>query len=575
MEGEEFTERWSNRAGVILAVAGSAVGLGNFLRFPGQAAQYGGGAFMLAYFIALILIGLPLCWAEWSMGRSAGQAGYHSCPGILYYLLGKRWGKYIGVIGIVIPVIIYMYYAFIESWCLAYAAQYLFGGMEISSVKESTAAFLNFTGAGENGSVFRKDFKEVGIFLCIVCIINFWMLYRGISRGIELFCMFAMPLLFICGVLILVRVLTLGVPNVQKPENSLNNGLGFMWNPSKIVLEENVNGEWERREDLIGQVQIEKAELRALSEPNLRIRKMGPLELLRNPQLWLAAAGQVFFSLSVGFGIILTYASYLRREDDVVLSGFAACSTNGFCEVALGGLITIPAAVAFLGVAGVAGQGTFGLGFVALPMVFTMMPWGNFFGFLFYFFLFLAAITSSISMLQPGIAFLEEAMKVKRRTSCLILGSITTAGMLFVVYFSKDFKALDTLDFWAGTFLIFFLASIQIVLFSWILGVESGLQEAEFGALMKIPKIFKWILRWVSPVFLLVVSFSWFWLNVLGMSFGGKKGEVSGYIKDLFIEPDKVAQMAVGLILAFGLWVFYLVIRSERYDEQNMKWRDR
>jgi hypothetical protein len=78
-------DAWNSRLGVILAVAGSAVGLGNFLRFPGQAAEYGGGAFMLAYFVAFLLIGLPICWAEWTMGRQGGRLGFNSCPGILIF----------------------------------------------------------------------------------------------------------------------------------------------------------------------------------------------------------------------------------------------------------------------------------------------------------------------------------------------------------------------------------------------------------------------------------------------------------------------------------------------------------
>ena len=92
-------EAWSSRLGVILAVAGSAVGLGNFLRFPGLAAQYGGGAFMIAYFVSLLLIGIPICWVEWTLGRYGGRAGYHSTPGIFQALLTRPSGKYLGVIG--------------------------------------------------------------------------------------------------------------------------------------------------------------------------------------------------------------------------------------------------------------------------------------------------------------------------------------------------------------------------------------------------------------------------------------------------------------------------------------------
>ena len=117
-------EQWNSKFGVILAVAGSAVGLGNFLRFPGKVAEFGGGAFMLAYFIAFLLIGLPICWAEWTMARYGGIRGFHSAPGIFNAISRHPAGKYLGVIGIVIPLTIYMYYVVIESWCLGYAINF-------------------------------------------------------------------------------------------------------------------------------------------------------------------------------------------------------------------------------------------------------------------------------------------------------------------------------------------------------------------------------------------------------------------------------------------------------------------
>ncbi len=95
-------EAWSSRLGVILAVAGSAVGLGNFLRFPGLAAEYGGGAFMIAYFTSLLILGIPIGWIEWTMGRYGGQRGYHSSPGIFSAIVTRPWGKYLGALGFIV-----------------------------------------------------------------------------------------------------------------------------------------------------------------------------------------------------------------------------------------------------------------------------------------------------------------------------------------------------------------------------------------------------------------------------------------------------------------------------------------
>lgn len=563
-------ERWSSRLGVILAVAGSAVGLGNFLRFPGQAAQFGGGAFMVAYFVSLLLLGLPICWAEWTMGRYAGERGLNSCPGILSFISRHPIGRYIGVIGVIIPVVIYMYYVYIEAWCLGYAVNFLRGAsFHFESAEKAGDFWGKFIGIGEDGSAFGFGWQQVGGYLLFVFLLNFMLIYRGLSKGIEWFCKYAMPLLVVLAIVVLVRVLTLGTPDPSRPEYNVSNGLGFMWNPGKLLLEKkDESGQWVLDREVVGPRMKAAAEAEAAESPNVQLRHHTVLEQLKMPDLWLAAAGQIFFSLSVGFGIILTYSSYLSRKDDVVLSGLAATSANEFCEVALGGLITIPAGVVFLGIAGVAGKGTFGLGFNVLPMVFSSMPAGAIFGAMFFFLLFLAAVTSSLSMLQPGIAFLEEALEVGRKRSCALLGFITAVGCVFVMYFSKDVKALDTLDFWVGTFLIFILATVQIIMFGWVLGVDRGFEEAHHGAAVRIPGFFKIVMKWVCPLFLLGIFTMWVLVNVFGYSFQTGTVAVSGYVSDLFGEkPNLVARMSVGLILLVGIVVTLIVSRARAYDK--------
>jgi len=551
---------------VILAVAGSAVGLGNFLRFPGQAAQYGGGAFMVAYFISLLLIGLPICWAEWTMGRHAGSRGFHSSPGVFHVFVKSRWGKYLGVVGVVIPVVIYMYYVVIEAWCLGYAVNFLTGQINFANAGEAGEFFGRFIGAAGDGVAVGFHINQVGGFLIVVFLLNFFLIYRGVAKGIEWFCRFAMPALFVLALVILIRVLTLGTPDPSMPENNVTNGLGFMWNPEKVLVERQEAGTWTKVREVLGEPSIREAEGEAAADPALRVRTVTIWEQLSKPQLWLAAAGQIFFSLSVGFGVILTYSSYLSRKDDVVLSGLAATSANEFCEVGLGGLITLPASVAFLGVSGIAGMSTFALGFNVLPLVFAKMPLGWLFGFAFFFLLFLAAITSSLSMLQPGIAFLEESLKIERKQSVAILGFITAVGTGFVLYFSEDLKALDTLDFWVGTLLIFILATTQIVVFAWGFGVRRGLEEAAKGAVFRIPSVFVPVMKFVCPIFLIGIFALWVLVNVFGFSFTGGEPEISGYVKDLFVTPNAVAWMSVALVAIFGAFVTLLVARASAYQ---------
>jgi SNF family Na+-dependent transporter len=572
--GTAVKESWNSRLGVILAVSGSAVGLGNFLRFPGQVAQYGGGAFMVAYFISFLLIGLPICWAEWSMGRYGGERGFHTSVGIFNAITKHPLGKYLGVIGIVIPISVYMYYVVIEAWCLGYSVNYLAGRMNFEDASGAGAFFAQFTGIGENGSGLGfSGISQVGFFLILCFGLNFYLIYRGLSRGIEIFCKYAMPALVILAIVILIRVLTIGTPDPTQPQNSINAGLGFMWNPNKVVLIESstdaATGEVSLSETpIFGKTYIAQAEAAAAANPNLELKRIGIVKQLKNPQLWLAAAGQIFFSLSVGFGIIMTYASYLNKQDDVILSGLAACSANEFCEVALGGLITIPAAVAFLGAAGAVG-GTFALGFNVLPMVFDSMPAGGLFGFIFFFLLFLAAVTSSLSMLQPGIAFLESALDINRRQSVAILGFITGMGTLVVVYFSADLKALDTMDFWIGTFLIYIMATIQIIIFAWVMGIPKGFEEASHGSSISIPRIFGPIMKYITPVFLLGIFFFWASENVFGYNLITGESGSTGYGRELFGEnPSQVAWLTVTVILLLTGFV-YLVVNSSAYFRKN------
>jgi SNF family Na+-dependent transporter len=272
--------------------------------------------------------------------------------------------------------------------------------------------------------------------------------------------------------------------------------------------------------------------------------------------------------------LIITYSSYLRSKDDVVLSGLAASSANEFVEVSLGGMISIPAAFVFLGTAGIIGQSTFALGFNVLPAVFAQMPAGNLFGAAFFFLLFLAAITSSLSMLQPGIAFLEESMGINRRQSCALLGLITALGCIFVVYNSKDLKALDTIDFWVGTFLIYVLATIQVILFGWVFGIEKGWKEAHEGSEIRIPNIFKFIIRWVSPALLLSIFLGWILNDVFGYDFKTKTFQPTEYVRDLIGGPGQpangVAQLSF-LIICMVIGFFALLVAQGKSRWENTK----
>ncbi|MBP8302306.1 MAG: sodium-dependent transporter [Planctomycetes bacterium] len=525
------TQQWGSRLGVILAVAGSAVGLGNFLRFPGQAAQNGGGAFMIPYFLALLLLGIPIGWAEWAMGRYGGRKGFHGAPAILGVWCKGAWGRYAGVLGVLIPLGVYFYYVLIESWCLYYVIQYLGGGLGVDGaapiadqVTKTQGFFADVTGSAANGSLFHSEGHLLGLHPIVwtffaTAALNIYFVYRGLSKGIETVCKYAMPVMAILGIIILVRVLTLDAP-AGTTGQSVNDGLGFLWNPD--------------------------------------------FEKLTSFKTWLAAAGQIFFSLSVGFGVIINYSSYMRKKDDVVLSGLTSSATNEFFEVVLGGLITVTASVVFVGVAltmeGAKG-GTMSLGFKTLPMVFAQMPAGNLFGAAFFLILFLAAITSSLSMLQPTKAFLEESLGVNRQVSTTIVTMWGLAGNIFVLWFTHDLVALDTIDFWVGTFFILVVAGVQIVAFGWIFGVDKGLEEAHQGAHMRIPRVFRFIIKYVSPAFLLVV--------IVGFCIN----DLPGYLKTLFGDTENAADSRktwMFLLLTIAGLVAITAVGARRWRAQGL-----
>ncbi|MEW6236489.1 MAG: sodium-dependent transporter [Candidatus Omnitrophota bacterium] len=475
-EFNEFAgrESWGSKLGVILAVAGSAVGLGNFLRFPGVAVQNGGGAFMIPYFLSFVLLGIPICWAEWIMGRRAGRlSGLSSSPGIFGILCGNSRIRYVGALGLFVPIVIFMYYVYVESWCLAYAWFSISGALNLkeSAVDNAYAVFFQeFTySSDEPVAYFFTGLTVTYGFFLFTFLANFYLVYRGLSKGIEYFCRIAMPLLVIMAVIVVLRVVTLGTPNPAHPEQNVVNGLGFMWNPH-----------WEQ---------------------------------LKDPAVWIAACGQIFFSLSVGFGIIVTYASYLTKKDDVVLSGLTASATNEFCEVCLGGLMVIPAALIFLGtaqMAAVAEEGTFGLGFVVMPHIFDMMPGGVIFGACFYVLLFLAGITSSLSMLQPAIAFFEEGFGLNRRASVTILGLITFLGANAIII-SHGLTVMDTVDTYTSNIGIPLLALFEVFVFIFMLKVSNGVKEASYGADMPLPKVFGFVITYITPLFLFALLGWWFY----------------------------------------------------------------
>ena len=459
-------EKWATRVGLVLAMAGNAVGLGNFLRFPVQAAQNGGGAFMVPYFISFLLLGIPLMWMEWAIGRYGGGHGHSSTPGMFEKLWDNPMAKYVGALGLFMPLTVMVYYTYVESWSLGYSLFTATGRYWGNESFDSTRTFLAGYQGLESNQYFGSIAWAYALFV-ITLVLNVYVLSRGISGGIELVARYALPALFLFAAILVVRVLLLGTPDAAQPEFSVNAGLGFIWNPDFTQIS--------------------------------------------NSAVWLAAAGQIFFTLSLGMGTIQCYASYLSENDDIALTGLATASTNEFAEVVLGGTLAIPAAVVFFGVERTQelAVNSYDMAFAVMPALFQRLPAGQLFGTLWFGLLFIAGITSSLAMGQPLMAFLQDELKMTRQKAAITLGVTVFLLVQPVIFIMPHF--MNEFDFWAGTFGLVILATIEIVLFVWVFGIHRAWDEINKAADIKIPVFFKYVLQFVAPAMLLIILGDYFY----------------------------------------------------------------
>jgi len=177
-------EVWGTRIGLILAMAGNAVGLGNFLRFPVQAAANGGGAFMIPYFIAFLLLGIPVMWVEWGLGRFGGKHGEGTAPGVFHHIWDNPVAKYLGVLGIGLPTLIAIYYCYIESWTMGYAYYSLTDAFHGITDRAGMTAFLQSYQGVANGET-TINLGPAYLFFLLTIVINIWILSKGLVKGIE------------------------------------------------------------------------------------------------------------------------------------------------------------------------------------------------------------------------------------------------------------------------------------------------------------------------------------------------------------------------------------------------------
>ncbi len=457
------SESWGSRIGLILAMAGNAVGLGNFLRFPVQAVQNGGGAFIIPYLICFLLMGIPLLFIEWSSGRYGGKFGKHSTPYILDSMVKGRLLKYIGVFGIFTNLAIVAYYAYIESWTISYVYHSLSGTFQGMSQGEVAGFFNSYVDLSETTTGIPY---EAVIFYVLCLAFNTFILSKGLN-GVEKVAKVGMPLLILFGVLLAIKGYTLGTSGASElfPDANALDGLNFLWTPQ--------------------------------------------FDSLANPKVWLAAAGQIFFTLSVGMGTIHCYAAYVKPKDDIALNAVSAGFMNGFVEVVLGSAIVIPIAAGYLGLDWVINNAGFGMAFQTMPYLFEQ--WGPTLatvgGVMWFGLLFFAGITSSLAMGTPWMGFMRDEFGWNRTKGAWSFGGLALILGLPTVFFYNQ-GVFDDYDFWAGTVSLVTFAFFEVILFAWIFGMDKGWREINSGSDIKIPLAYRFIIKFITPLLLGWVFFS-------------------------------------------------------------------
>ncbi len=436
-------DQWNSKLGFILAAIGSAVGLGNLWRFPYIAATNGGGAFIFPYLFAILTAGIPILILEYTLGKT-----YRSgAPGSFARI--NRKFEALGWFQVMISFLITVYYFAIVVWVICYIG-YSFG----CQWGDDTAGFLygnvlELTGGMTEVGGIKTHLLAPFLFVWVVVAI---VMYRGINKGIDIACKVCLPILLLCTVIIVIRGITL--PGAI-------DGLAYMFTP-----------DW---------------------------------SAIANPDVWVAAYGQVFFSLSIAFAIMISYSSYLPKETDVVNTAFlTACTNHGFEIFAGIGIFSIIGYMAFVqGVAveDVAAAGI-GLAFVVFPTAVSTLPALNsLFGVLFFVSLFTAGMTSLISIIQSVITGIQDKWEMSHtKATTVVLVPAFIVSFLFITGAGLYF--LDLADFVANNIGIVASGVIEVILIGWFFRPEKLRQAANEFSNFSIGKWWTWCLKFVTVIVL-------------------------------------------------------------------------
>lgn len=432
------TPQWSSQLAFILAAIGCSVGLGNLWRFSAEAGSNGGGAFIAVYLACVLFIGIPALMAEYLVGR-AGQ--HASCIGSMQDLAersgrSKHWG--VGVwIGAIASLLVMSFYAVVAAWVMDYIPRFLTGAFDGQSAQQIAAQY---------DELVKNPLRLMPSFL-IFCGLTIWLVARGVNRGIELASKILMPAFF----LLLLSLSLYSMITFSKSGGTVQ-ALDFMFSPD------------------FTQIDI---------------------------KVVVSALGQAFFSIGIGFAMMITYGSYLPQNISVPRSAFIV-GLSDTAVALIAGLAIFPIVFHY----GLDFQAGAGLFFKTLPNALISAPGGSFIGAGFFCMGLFAALTTGVALLEPAVGHLSEINKWSKPKSAMIVGAaVVLVG--FGCLFSMEF--LDFLDGGLTAPIMLPLSALIVVVFvGWRLDrsiISAELSDSD-RALGKFLLLF---IRYVAPIMITVI----------------------------------------------------------------------
>ncbi len=444
-------EQFSGNITVIMAMAGSAIGLGNIWRFPYVMGEHGGAAFILIYLLSCAFIALPIFYAECIIGRRGGSDTFGSMASLAP---GSRWPK-VGLLTVISPLLILSYYSVVGGWSIHFLIS-SFSYFDVADGAEVTGHFGKFISSVESPLLSHS------LFAALVAAV----VLAGVKKGIEKFTKTTMPVLFVLIVAIVVFSLTL--PGASK-------GVEYLVKPD------------------FGKVGMKGV---------------------------AAAMGQAFFSMSLGVGTVLTYASYMKKKSNLLVTGVGTAISD-FLFAILAGFAVIPAVFA----AGLSPESGPGIVFETLPYIFVKMgagmPWLTVvLSAVFFLMVLFAALTSAISMLEVGVAYLVEEKHIRRKRSVFFLTfSVWLVGILCSLSFGPlsgvsllGFSIFDFLDKLCSNFLLPLGGLLFTLFVGWRMPRAVVLDEFSNGGTrpfnVRVYPILRTLIRYVAPIGIVIIFFS-------------------------------------------------------------------